>query len=58
MSEFIRVKLDWALMKVEEVEKRKENGRHSRKAVEAVMLLKKFRHDVLEKFCVKTPSKA
>lgn len=46
------------LMKVEEVEKRKENGRHWRKLNELVMLLKKLRHDELEKFCVKIESNA
>lgn len=46
------------LMKVEEVEERKENGRHERKFIEAVMLLKKFKHDELVKFCVMIPSKA
>ena len=45
-------------MKVEEVDKRKESGRHGRKSVEAVMLLKKFKHNELEKFCVMIPSKA
>jgi hypothetical protein len=45
-------------MKVEEVGKRKENGRHSRKSGEAVMFMRKFKHDRDEKFCVKVPSKA
>ena len=45
-------------MKDEEVEERKENGRHERKSNEAVMLLKKFKHDEDEKFCVMIPSKA
>jgi len=58
MSEFMRVKLVWALMKVEEVEERKENGRHERKSIEAVMLLKKFKHDDVVKFCAMIPSKA
>jgi len=58
MSVFMRVKLFWALMKVEEVEERKENGRHERKSIEAVILLKKFKHDEVVKFCVIIPSKA
>jgi hypothetical protein len=45
-------------MKVEEVEERKENGRHERKFSEAVMLLKKFKHDEVVKFCVMIPSNA
>ena len=45
-------------MKVDEVEERKENGRHERKSIEEVMLLKKFKHDEVEKFCVMIPSKA
>jgi hypothetical protein len=58
MSVFMRVRLVWALIKTEEVEYRKENGRHWRKFVEPVMLLKKFKHDELEKFCVMMESKA
>lgn len=46
------------LMKVVDVEDRKEKGRHERKPIEAVMLLKKFKHDELVKFCVMIPSKA
>ena len=45
-------------MKVEEVEERKENGRHERNSNEAVMLLKKFKHDEVVKFWVIIPSKA
>lgn len=45
-------------MKVEEVEERNENGRHERKSIEAVILLKKFKHVELVKFCVIIPSKA
>lgn len=58
MSVFMRVKLVWALMKVEEVEERKENGRHERNSIAEVMLLKKFKHDEVEKFCVMIASKA
>ena len=46
------------MIKVDEVEERKENGRHARKSIEAVILLKKFRHVEDEKFCVMIPSKA
>jgi hypothetical protein len=45
-------------MKFEEVEERKAKERHKRKLLEAVMLLKKFKHEELEKFCVMIPSKA
>ena len=45
-------------MKVDEVEERKEKGRHERNSIEAVMLLKKFKHDEVVKFWVKIPSKA
>jgi hypothetical protein len=58
MSVFMRVKLVWALMKVDEVEERKENGRHERNSIEAVILLKKFKHVEDEKFCVMIPLKA
>lgn len=45
-----------AAMKADELWRRREKGRHERKATVLVMLLKKLKHDKLEKFCVRPES--
>lgn len=52
-----KVRFDCASMKAEELSNSSDSGRQDRKGTALVMLLKKLKHDMLEKFCVRLASK-